>query len=284
MKALSLTFLVLCGAVGFVVAQKKSTFVGDLVIGELTGKDEATREITIKYPAIEGTEIFTGILADDSRLKMGERGVRDLMLSEILPGMYIRVFYKTRRETVSGQEKRINKITRLEVLGEDQFFRIRNQLNLRPSVVIEYAENGSTLPARSPLKIYPDIAYPNVHQDLVAWIDKWNQKKGDSYGKLEIVHDLYQADALIVIAPGADTMVAVLPMMASDGSGAIQGVLYQATSYLILKDAGRLKVLWTKVVPVLSTSNLADVSPKTFEVVMAELEKRMKARTRNSRK
>src|SRR5829696_771788 len=103
MKALLLTLIVLCGAIGSVLAQKRSTFVGDLVIGELTGKDEATREITIKYRGKEGTEIFTGILADDSKLKMGERGIRNLMLSEILPGMHIRVFYKIRREKVSGE-------------------------------------------------------------------------------------------------------------------------------------------------------------------------------------
>jgi len=61
-------------------------------------------------------------------------------------------------------------------------------------------------------------------------------------------------------------------------------VLYQATSYLVVKDAGHLKMLWTTVVPVISTSNLEDVSPKTFEVVMAELERRMKASAGNSKK
>ena len=64
MKALLLTALLLGGAIVPIVAQKKSTLSGDIVIGELTGKDEATREITIKYPGKEGPEIFSGILAE----------------------------------------------------------------------------------------------------------------------------------------------------------------------------------------------------------------------------
>ena len=76
MKVLLLTIVVLCGAIGSVVAQKKSTFMGDIVIGELTARDEATREITLKYPGKEGTEIFSGILVDDYKLKMGGKPSR----------------------------------------------------------------------------------------------------------------------------------------------------------------------------------------------------------------
>ena len=47
MRALLLTVVILFGAIGSVVAQKKNTLIGDLVIGELTGIDEATREITL---------------------------------------------------------------------------------------------------------------------------------------------------------------------------------------------------------------------------------------------
>jgi hypothetical protein len=281
MKALLLTVVVLCGAIGSVVAQKKSTVAGDLVIGELTGRDEATREITVKYPGKEGTEIFSGILVDDYKLKMADDNRRDLMLSELVPGLHVRVFYKTHREKVNGQEKKINKISRLELLGEDQYFRIRKQLNLNPTTVISHAEKDD-LPATSPLKIYPAIAYSNVPQHLLASIDKWNQKNGDVYGKLEVVSDLKQADILIVVARGADTMVAVLPAEFYDGSSVVKGEWSQATSYLVVRDPGGLKVLWTSVVPIFSTSNV-EASPKSFEVVMAELEKRIKARARNSR-
>src|SRR5215217_8344685 len=128
MKGLLLIIVILCGAMGSVVAQKRKTIIGDFVVGELTGKDEATREITIKYPGKEGPEIFSGILADDYKLKMAEGSFRVLSLSDIVAGLYIRVFYKTRNEKVNGQEKKINKISHLEVLGEDEFSRLRNQL------------------------------------------------------------------------------------------------------------------------------------------------------------
>ena len=275
MKALLLIVIVLCGAIGSVVAQKKKTIVGDLVIGELTGKDEATRQITVKYPGKEASEIFSGILVDSSKLKMGEDNRRNLMLSEIPLGMHIRVFYKT--------DKKINKISRLEVLGEDEFFRLRRQLKLALSTGIAHAENGDDLPAVSPLKVYLAVPYNDAHQQLVEWIEKWNRKTGDAHGKLEIVSTLEHADTLIVVAPGADTMVMVFPVLASDGSRDIEGAYSQATSYLVVKDAGRLKVLWTRVVPVFSSPNEA-FAYKSAELVSREMEKRMKARDRNSRK
>ena len=282
MKALLLTIVVLCSAMGSVVAQKKSTWLGDLMVGELAGKDEATREIIIKYPGKQGTEIFSGILADDSKLKLGMSGGRDLTLSEIALGMHIRVFYKTRSEKVSGQEKKINKISRLEVLGEDRYFRIRRELNLDPSTAIAPAENGDGLPTTSPLKVYVSIPYSDVHEQVVEWIEKWNRKNGDSFGKLEIVADLDHADTLIVVAVGSDTIVAELPDYDTQ-ERVSRGVFSQATSYLVVKNAGRLTVLWTSVDAVYVTQNTG-ISPRAAEAVTGEVEKRMKARVRNSRK
>jgi len=281
MKALLLIIVILCGAMGSVVAQKRKTIIGDFVVGELTGKDEATREITIKYPGKEGPEIFSGILADDYKLKMAEGSFRVLSLSDIVPGLYIRVFYKTRNEKVNGQEKKINKISHLEVLGEDEFSRLRNQLKISKSVAIAHVENGADLPATSPLKVYLAIAYNDAHQDLVEWIDNWNRKNGDSYGKLEIVPDLEQADTLIVVAQGSDTGME-FATLAPDGRS-IESVWSRATAYLIVKDAERFKVLWTRGATVHRTPNSAD-SFRTTELVTAEIEKRMKARAGNSKK
>ena len=58
------------------------------------------------------------------------------------------------------------------------------------------------------------------------------------------------------------------------------GVWTQATSYLIVKDAGNLKVLWTGIAGVFNGAK-AEVSPKTTELVTAEMEKRLKARAGN---
>lgn len=278
MKALLLTAVVMCGAMSSVVAQKKSTIVGDIVIGELTGKDETTREITVKYPGKEGPEIFSGLLVDGSKLRMGEAGLFELQLGEIAPGLHVRVFYKSGDEKVGGQKKKINKISRLEVLGKDEFFRLRNQLNFDPSTAVAHAEKDD-LPAASPLKVYLSISYNHVQKQLGDWIDKWNRKSGDSYGKLESVSDLDQADILIVVARGADTMVAVLPVERLDGRRGLEGEWTQGTSYLVVKDAGRLKVLWKGIAYVFSGQN-AEVSLKSTELLVAEMEKRMKARAR----
>jgi len=281
MKALLLTALLLGGAIVPIVAQKKSTLSGDIVIGELTGKDEATREITIRYPGKEGPEIFSGILAEG--YKFGSEDGRVWQLSEIVPGMHIRVFYKSSNEKVSGQDKKVNKISRIDYLGKDEHSRLRNQLNVDPSMTVAPAEKDD-LPAASPLKVYLAIGYRNVPAYLVESIDRWNQKNGDSYGKLEVVSKLDQADISVVIAGGADTMVAVIPAgPVYVGNSEIKGAWVQATSYLVVNESRGLKVLWTKVVHVFMFSDL-EASPRSFEVVMEELGKRMKARSRNAKK
>ena len=281
MKALLLTVVILCGATVSVVAQKKGTLMGDIVIGEVTAKDEATREITLTYAGKEGTETFSGFLVDGYKLRMGEGSLRELNLGELVPGMFIRMYYKTGNAKVGGHEKKINKITKIEVLGNDKYFRVRNQLNLDPSTAIVPAETGDDLPATFPLKVFLAIPFDRVHQQLVEWIDKWNRKNGDSLGKLKVVSDLEHADTLIVVARGADAWVANLPMSADGRS--VEGWWSHSTLYLVIKDAGRLKVLWTDVAAVFSSPN-SEGSPRAAESVSAEIEKRIKARTRKTKK
>lgn len=275
---LLLTVVILCGVIGSAVAQKKNTIMGDIVIGELTGKDGATREITVKYPGKQGAEIFNGILADKPKLKTIDTPPRDLELNEIALGMRVRVFYKT--EKVNGQK--INTISRLEVLGNDEFSRLRNQLQLDPSTPIVHAEKDD-LPAASPLKVYLSVPQEQVREQLVAWLGKWNHKNGYAYGKLELVSELDQADLSIVVARGSDSMVGMFPIQALYGSRTVDGVMSHATSYLVAKEDGRLKLLWTKVAAVFSDPKV-EVSPKTTETLIDEVEKRMRTRGRNQKK
>ena len=78
MKTILITAAILCGLAGSVVAQKRDTFLGTMVIGEVAGAAQDTREITIKYPGKEGTETFTGILADNYKLKLKDGSVLEL--------------------------------------------------------------------------------------------------------------------------------------------------------------------------------------------------------------
>ncbi len=151
MTALVLMVVMLGALTSSGVAQKKSTFMGDIVIGELTGMDEATHEITIKYPGKEGTEIFSGILVDGYRLRREDGRPGNVEFNEILPGMHIRVFYKSGQVKINGQEKKVNKIHRLDFLGKDEHDRLRNQLNIDPTIPVAVAEKDD-LPAMSPLK------------------------------------------------------------------------------------------------------------------------------------
>jgi hypothetical protein len=282
MKTTLLIAVILCGLIGSVVGQKKSSFMGDFVIGEVASTDEATREIVIKYPGKKATEVFNGILIDGYKTKLQDGSSRELKFIEITPGIRVRAFYKSDHENLSGQKKKINRIVRFELLGKDEYVRLRNQLNINPSTAVAHAASDA-LPSLSPLKVYLSIDYSHVQQDLVNWLNKWNQKHVDSHDKLELVSDLEQADILIVIARGSDTMVAVLPMESYQGTTVIKGEWSHATSYIAVRDGEGLKVLWTGVAPVLSTQKV-EVSPKSTESIINEIEKRMKARTPKSKK
>ena len=69
-------------------------------------------------------------------------------------------------------------------------------------------------------------------------------------------------------------MLLLLPAI---NTSAPDGQWSHATSYLVGKNAGRLKLLWTGVAPVFSAPGM-ESSLKTNELVTAELEKRMKSR------
>jgi hypothetical protein len=282
MKTLLLTAVLLCGLTGSVVAQKKTSLMGNLVVGEVTGADEATREITIKYPGKEGPEVFNGILIDGYQLKLKDDSRRELKITEITPGIRVRAFYKSDHANVNGQKRKINRIVRFEFLDKDEFARLRHQLNVPRSIAVARAENDD-LPSTSPIKVYVSVVYNRVQKDFVDWITKWNRKQADASDKLELVYHLDQADMLIVVAGGSDTMIGVLSTDTGVDGNAFQVQWSEATLYLALKDREGLKVLWTGISPVYSVENVA-VLAKHGEALTSELEKRLKARTRNPKK
>lgn len=276
MKRMLLTAVILCGLIVSVVAQKRNSLIGDFVIGEVASADAATREITIKYPGKEGMEVFSGVLASDDTLK-----IRGISVREITPGIQVRVLYKSEDEKINGQKKKINRILILNFLGKDEFVRLRDQLKVDPSTAFVHAANAN-LPSNSPLKVYLANAYSDGKQDLTKWVTKWNGKNGETYGRLELVSALEQADILIVTAEGSDTMIATFP----DYQGRdTKGGWSQATSYVVVKDPEGLKVLWIREAPVWSNeAKTKVVSLKSTKSIISEMEKRMKARTGNVKK
>jgi hypothetical protein len=279
MKTL-LKVVILCGLIGSVAAQKKETFYGKFVIGEVTGANESTREITIKYPGEAGPEVFSGFLIDGYRLKLKDGNQRELKINEITPGIRVRAFFKNDKEYVSGQKKKIYRIVRFEFLGADEWVRLRDQLNVPPATAVAPGENDA-LPSTAPLRVYVSSAYKQGLVYLAEWLTKWNQKHPED--KLEVVTNLDQADVLLVIAKGSDTEVVLLPMIGYVGDEEIKGVWSDATSYLVVKDGDRFKVLWTGIAKVFSTKN-GDAISTSRGSVTSELEKRLTARTRPAKK
>lgn len=282
MKTLLATVVILCVSISSVVAQKKDTLFGDFVIGEVTGANETTREITIKYPGKAGPEVFSGFLIDGYKLRLTDGNRRELMMNEITPGIRVRAFYKNDKEYVSGQKKKIYRIVRFEFLGADEWVRLRDQLGLPPATAVAPAENDA-LPSTAPLKVYVSAAYKQGLIYLAEWITKWNTKHPDSPDKLEVVLDLDQADVLLVIAKGSDTEIVILPMEAYINGENIKGEWSEATSYLVLKDREGLKVLWTGIARVFSTKHGDSIS-RSRGSVTSELEKRLTARARPAKK
>ena len=280
MKTLLLIAVLLCGLIGSVAAQKKETFYGKFVIGEVTGANEATREITIKYPGKAGPEVFSGLLIDGYKLKQKDGSQRELKFHEITSGIRVRAFFKEDKEYVSVQKKKIYRIVRFEFLGADEWVRLREQLNIPPATVVAPAESD-TLPSTAPLKVYVSAAYKQVLIYLAEWLTEWNQEHpGD---KLEVVTNLDQADVLLVVAKGSDTEVVLLPMIGYVNDEEIKGVWSEATSYLVVKDGERLKVLWTGIAKVFSTKN-GDTLSRSRGSVTSEFEKRLTARARPAKK
>lgn len=283
MKTLLLLTVVLCALCGSVSAQMKKTIIGDIVIGEVTGVNEAAREITIKYPGKAGPEVFNGFLTEGYKIRLKDGSRRELMINEIKPGIRVRAFYKSgKEEYVGGQKKKIYKIVGFEFLGKDEWVRLRDQLEVPPSTAVAPAEND-TLPSTVPLKVFLSAPYPGAIAVMVDWVVKWNKKQTDSSNKLEVVIDLDKADVLLVVAKGSDTLVVVLPLEVGVGNEVLKTEVSEVTSYLVLNDRDGFKVLWTGIARAFLGENRFAV-PKDRPFVTSEFEKRLEARARAATK
>jgi hypothetical protein len=247
-------------------AQKRSTILGDAFTGEVVATDTNTREITIKYDEQGKTETFTGALVEGYQVKMKDGSSRELNVSEIPSGMRIRVFYKTKEQDMGGKKVKLNKISRIDFLGKDEFSKLRAALNLEPSTPVVLSK--SALSTSTPLKMYVTIEDERIKERFVAWVSKWNRDQSGKYGVLEIVSTLADADASLVVLNGAVNWVASLVLVGEDGK--VQSV--PVTAYLVSKKNNGLEVLWKQV---LSTNPESESEKGLIE---GEVEKRMKAR------
>ena len=247
-------------------AQKRSTILGDAFTGEVVATDDNTREITIKFEEQGKTETFTGTLVAGYQVKMKDGSPHELQVSEIPSGMRIRVFYKTKEQDMGGKKVKINRISRIDFLGKDEFSWLRAALNLEQSTPVVLSK--SSLSTSTPLKMYVTTEDVRIKDRFVDWVNKWNKDQSGKYGAVEIVSTLAEADASLVVLNGAVNWVAIPVDVGADGK--VRGV--PVTAYLVSKKDNGLEVLWKQVL----STNPEALSEKGL--IEGEVEKRMKAR------
>jgi hypothetical protein len=250
-------------------SQKRSTIMGDAFQGVVVSSNETTREITITYTDKEKnkTETFVGVLAPGYQQKWRDGTKRELQMSEIKPGVRIRVFYKSKSDNVGGKKVKIATINRIEFLGRDEYTGLREALGVAPSLPVTLTPSDK-LPSANPLKLYVAIQEPYLKERLIKWISQWNKDLAAKYGSIEIVSELEQSDVAAVFFWGTADSIGLLPIIMDWGHE-----WYQATWHLVTKDTEGVKVLWLK--PTLETPKKNEAVRGWMEI---EIEKRMRAR------
>ena len=223
-----------------VVAQKKSGLMGDMWTGVVESTNETTREITIVNPD-KKTERFTGVLIEGYELPLIDGSKRELKMSDVKPGLRVRAFYKPQTQVVAGQKTKVNLINRFQFLGHDDYTRLRQMLKVESSIPVAQAVKDE-LPKADPFKIFLALEPQGVDKGLAEWVAVWNKEQSAKYGRVEIVNDLAQADASLVIIWGDDDSYIALPLMVGFNGNEPTDHGF-GTAYLATKNAGELRVL-----------------------------------------
>ena len=257
MMRILLAALILSLLVISVCAQKVKTVVGDAWTGEVVATDDNTREITIKFDDKGKPETFVGVLIDGYKVKINDDSSRELKVSELPIGERIRVFARTKERTVGGQKTKINLIFSIDVVGKDEFTRLRAQLKMSPSMQVILSESKD-LPRGNPLKLYLAIDDDQVSKSIDKWVQQWNRSDGAKYGWIELVSDMAEADVYLARHRGSRAIVEVMPT---------------ATVYLVIPKSDGLEVVWRQAMVIDPDQGFSPLTQKEFA-------KRMKARSK----
>ena len=246
--------------------------MGDAWMGVVESTNEATREIKIVNEN-KKTESFTGVLEQGYQVKLKSGASRELLISELKPGLRLRVFYKSKTIDIAGQRTKVNLINRLQFLGRDEHTQVREMLKLAPSTPV-LLEESSKLPQKDPLKLHLVIEPKKLAEGLAKWVDTWNKEQSAKHGRVEIVDDPAQADVSFVVFWGGEDHPAIPVFQMGFNGGDLNDVTV-ATVYLARKDDAGLHVFMHRktILPVKSAELAAESFGKEFE-------KRLKARSK----
>ena len=242
MKQTLITFLCVLVLTTVVHAQKRTTILGDAWRGVVESTNEATREITIVNPD-KKTEKFVGILKDGYQVTLKDGTSRELKVSELKPGLNVRVFYKSQTIDVAGRDTKVKVIHRIDFLGRDQYTRLREHLKVPPSIPVDLVEKNN-LPATDPLKIFMSLEPQLIAPMMASWANAWNHEQSAKYGKVEFVDDPAQADVSLVVIWGSDDPIALIPFPFVGRGNEVEAA--DATVYLTSKDDKGVHVLFLR--------------------------------------
>ena len=238
--AIRLVCVLLLGAM-CAYAQKAKTIMGDEWKGVVESSDEATREIKLVNPD-KKTETFVGILEDGYQVKLKDGTSRELKVSELKPGLRVRLFYKSKDRVVAGQKTKVNVINRVQFLGRDEYTRMRETLKLEPSIPVIDA-TSQDLPSTDPFKLHLALEPETLAKGLLKWVEEWNKYESKKHGRVEIVDDMAQADVSLTVIWGKDDSFFHLPAKIGYGNSEPRWVGF-GTGYLTTKDDAGLHLLW----------------------------------------
>lgn len=257
-------------------SQNGSTIWGDIFTGDVVKTDEASREITLEYAGKGKAETFVGALREGYQVKMKGGGTHELKVSELTPGTRIRAYYKNISKEVSGQKVKANLITRIEFLGRDEFAAMRLFMKVEPSTPVTLVES-ETLPDADPLRLKIVGDDTAINDEIIAWAGWWNKQQSKKYGEVSIVADLDNADVILVIHQGSESLAAtVMPVH---------------SMYLVIEKPTGVEVIGKKLLGVLPqlTSTPTFVSNEEQveswgALIAQEIEKRLKFRHKGKQK
>lgn len=270
MNRILIVSLLLLISIVEVTAQKRGTPFGDVWDGNIVAANEATRELTIEYMEKDQPVKFTGILKEDYKIWLVDRSNWSVKFSEIPIGTRVRLHAKKEEQKVGADKVKIFKISRIEILGKDEYARLRAILNVPPDVAVEMVKPAS-LPSANPLKIYAHIESPSLTKTFLKWANVWNETQGAKHGAVEVASTFKASDVSLVVY-GADLMV-LGSTMYKDGQQIEfeNNMMRLYTAYLVRSQEGKLELLWIgKVFPL--------AEPTARGVIEKELEKKLKVK------
>lgn len=274
MKHVTILILTLLFITPSIFAQKVKTVMGDTWIGEVESTNEATREITLRPKDQNKTERFVCVLEEGYQVKLKDGTSRELRMSELKPGLRVRVFFKSKTRAVAGRSEKVAVVNRIDFLGRDNYTRLRQMLKLEPSIAVTDAKSRE-LPKTDPFKLHLALEPENLDKGLVKWVDQWNKEQAAKYGRVEIVDDVAQADASLTAIWGNDD--SFITPIAQMGRGDVRDLrnIGFGNVYLTIKDDNGLHVLWESGIAI-DYEEAQRTAPSLGQL----LEKKLKARSK----